>query len=235
MTAETDPKINPVAQAYDQAKRFAKEGAYAEALEQHQWLHAHALEHDPAWYGVRLSFALGTWRALGDKYPPALESLHGIRDQNTARLYDGDPSDELFHDVVALNRTLGDNEATFLLFRHFETIDPELARRRFYRLSDVAFEHEPELFMRYTPDLERYFDEVSHLHRSLRQSFARLMALSGAQHLKLQAVRETRVRGMKDNYWRSVEKLAGMARTRGQVDLADRLCERGEAVMREED
>ena len=39
----------------------ALEGRHEDALRDFAWFHEHALEHDMAYYGVRLSFALGYW------------------------------------------------------------------------------------------------------------------------------------------------------------------------------
>ena len=39
-------------------QEMVRKGKYKEALERFVWFHEHALEHDPAMTGVRLSFAV---------------------------------------------------------------------------------------------------------------------------------------------------------------------------------
>ncbi|MDX1982468.1 MAG: hypothetical protein SFV51_19490, partial [Bryobacteraceae bacterium] len=53
------------------ARLDARQGDYAEALQKYLWFHHHALEHDMALSGVRLSYALNEWWELGKAYPPA--------------------------------------------------------------------------------------------------------------------------------------------------------------------
>ena len=108
---------NKAKKALDDARRFADEGRYDEALEKHIWFHEHALDHDSSFYGVRLSFALSDWVELGQLYPKALAKLREIRDMKTALLELGDEDEELFHDVSAINRELGDHEETVTIFK----------------------------------------------------------------------------------------------------------------------
>jgi hypothetical protein len=62
--------------ALDNARAAFKHGDYPEALRQYDYFFDHALDDDPAaLYGVRLSYCLDEWAKLGEKYPPALESL----------------------------------------------------------------------------------------------------------------------------------------------------------------
>src|SRR5687768_379355 len=84
-----------------QTRSLQEEGKYQEALDRHLWFHDHALEHDEAMYGVRLSFALSSWQDLGKKYPPASKALEETRDKKAAVLKEGKGSKEIFHDVMA--------------------------------------------------------------------------------------------------------------------------------------
>lgn len=72
---------NTMRDPLDQARQLASEGKFEESLQKHIWIHDHALEVNPAYYGVRLSFALSEWIELGNKYPKALVVLKGIRDE----------------------------------------------------------------------------------------------------------------------------------------------------------
>lgn len=85
---------------------------YEEALERHIWYHENALKYDQAQYGVRLSFALGSWVQLGKAYPKALEALRSTRDQTLAT-YRKSPSDALmFGEVLSLDLALDDMAST---------------------------------------------------------------------------------------------------------------------------
>ncbi len=95
---------------------MVKEGRYIEANLRYKWFHDHALEHNPSMAGVRLSFALGYWKQLGDVYPPALEAMQQVRDEKTSRIREGEGDFRLFHDVYALNRTLEEDQKTLDLF-----------------------------------------------------------------------------------------------------------------------
>jgi hypothetical protein len=127
-----DPQV-----VLDQARDFARQGRYEEALRAHAWFHDHALEHDEAQYGVRLSFALADWVELGKKHPPALEALRRVRDGKEAAVRAGDTSFDLFHDVVAINECLGQARRTALLFLGLPPAEPELDARR-YDLAEEA-------------------------------------------------------------------------------------------------
>jgi hypothetical protein len=106
---------------------LVREGKNQEALERFIWFHDHALEQAPAMYGVRLSFALMYWKKLGEAYPPALAAMRKIRDDKTALLENQQGNRALFHDVVSLNRTLGDDDKTVALFRKLDQQQADLA------------------------------------------------------------------------------------------------------------
>ena len=108
---------------------LVKEGEHKEALNRFMWFHDHALEHQPSMYGVRLSFALSYWKQLGDVYPPALTALENTRDTKANLLSQGKGNRNLFHDVMALNRTLNENTKTVELFRTLDKDHPDLAKQ----------------------------------------------------------------------------------------------------------
>jgi len=103
------------------------QGKNEEALERFLWFHDHALEHEPAMYGVRLSFALMYWKELGDSYPPALTAMKKTRDDKTILLENQKGNPNLFHDVMSLNETLGDDDKTIMLFRRLDQEQKDLA------------------------------------------------------------------------------------------------------------
>lgn len=105
------------------------EGRHAEALHGFEWFHRHALEHERSLYGVRLSFALSYWVDLGKVYPKALRSLERMRRGKTAALRKGRGSQDIFHDVAAINRVMNRPGDTYRLFRWLERRRPKLAAR----------------------------------------------------------------------------------------------------------
>ena len=126
--------------ALDDARRLAAEGAYAEALAKYQWFHEHGLEPGYPMGNLKLSLALASWASLGEKYPPALDSLRSLRDANGDAVRLPGSSDGLFQGYMAINRALGEDAVTMQLFREMEYAWPELARRRFKYVKDRAFE-----------------------------------------------------------------------------------------------
>jgi hypothetical protein len=109
-------------------EQAAREQRYEEALADYIWFHEHALEHDRAQRGVRLSFALASWRELGDAYPPALDALRTIRDRKARALLEGAADRSAFNDVASIDYYLGAEVATYQLFLDLHRRFPELAR-----------------------------------------------------------------------------------------------------------
>jgi hypothetical protein len=105
------------------------QGKHEEALKRFVWFHAHALEHDQSMYGVRLSFALSYWKRLGESYPPAMQALVKMRDDNSKLLRETSGSKNLFHDVIAINRTLEEAGKTVELFEFISKGDPVRAEQ----------------------------------------------------------------------------------------------------------
>jgi len=107
---------------------MARRGEYPEALTRFIWFHEHSLEREPAMYGVRLSFALSSWKALGDSYAPAHDALVEMRDRKTKLVLAGKTKPDVFHEVVALNRTLEQDDRTVELFETLDAERPQEAR-----------------------------------------------------------------------------------------------------------
>jgi hypothetical protein len=140
-----DPGRDP-REILQEARRCAASGVYAEALEHHLWFHRHALDHRPSLYGVRLSYALHDWVALGAVYPPALEALRETRDECDVRMRSGEGDRWVFNDLAAINRVLRAEHQTLALFAWldthlpsraaevYETAQPLLVRARQYRV-----------------------------------------------------------------------------------------------------
>lgn len=105
------------------------QGQHAAALRDFKWFHQNALKHDRAFYGVRLSFALGYWKNLADVYPAARRELQALKRRGETKLRHGRGNRDLFADVRAINRELGCERDTYSLFREIERRQPALAKR----------------------------------------------------------------------------------------------------------
>ena len=126
------PGANPDPQAIlEEARTDTKAGRYETALAKHVWIHEHALEVKPAFYGVRLSFALAYWRELAQEYPPALTKLKEIRDAARANVVAGKNVRESFHDMASINDHLGEHETTKEVFEALVEKDQNAAREVF--------------------------------------------------------------------------------------------------------
>jgi hypothetical protein len=113
----------------NRGRAAALEGRHEQALRDFIWFHKHALKHDRAYYGVRLSFALGYWMELGEVYSPALKALQAFKGQGEAALIRGKGDRAIFHDVASINQELGRMNDTYELFLTMKKEHPELARR----------------------------------------------------------------------------------------------------------
>jgi hypothetical protein len=120
-----------------EAQADAAAGRYEDALAKHIWYHENALKIARSQYGVRLSFALGYWYKLGLSYPPAMEKLRSIRDENVRTVLAGGGDREVFHDLVSINREFGEEERTAKLFVQMDADRPNFAEL-VYDLAQLA-------------------------------------------------------------------------------------------------
>lgn len=111
----------------NRGRSAALEGRHEQALRDFIWFHKHALKHDRAYYGVRLSFALGYWRELGEVYSPALKALQSFKRHGETALIRGKGDRARFHDVASINKKLGCMNDTYELFLTMKKEHPELA------------------------------------------------------------------------------------------------------------
>ncbi len=154
------------------AQAAAHEGRFAEALREYEWFHDHALEHEPALYGVRLSFALGYWIDLAQSYPEARHKLEEIRDKKAAILASGGGDHHLFHDVEAINQSLGAEIETYQLFKTmlasaplnaaawFDLAQQAIVHARDYALAQRYSDPPEEALLRYSACLNRDIAEL---------------------------------------------------------------------------
>lgn len=101
----------------------------ADATAQLVWFYENALAIDPALSGVRQSFALSSWKQLGDSYPPALEQLIATRDLRVERVHQNASNRNAFFDAASINRYLKDDENTVQLFLWVDQSDSASAGR----------------------------------------------------------------------------------------------------------
>jgi len=120
--------LNP-GEVLTRGRTAAFEGRAEDALRDFIWFHEHALEHDRAYYGVRLSFALGYWTDLAETYLPARDAPVKVGKRGEETLLAGGGDRGLFHEVASINQNLGRVRDTYELFRRLLKVQPELARK----------------------------------------------------------------------------------------------------------
>lgn len=103
------------------AREWREAGRFQDALQAHEWYHAHVLELDEAAYGVRLSYALREWMGLAGEYPPARESLMRVRSKAVAAALGKSSDREAFHDALSIDSALDDESAAYNLIGQVET------------------------------------------------------------------------------------------------------------------
>ncbi|HEY0549677.1 MAG TPA: tetratricopeptide repeat protein, partial [Verrucomicrobiae bacterium] len=145
----------------EEARDLAQQGRFEEALQRHLWYHYHALESAPSQSGVRLSFALSYWKELARRYPKAKQALVEIRDRGTQEFAIGGGHFALFMEVSALNRELGEPDATFALFKSIRSRNPPLARQCYYAVSDLLIEKgDYALCASFIPNFQEQFENI---------------------------------------------------------------------------
>jgi hypothetical protein len=149
-------------------EELSLQGKYEKALERFLWFHDHALEHEPAMYGVRLSFALSSWKQLGDSYPPALTAMKKTRDDKTLLLENRKGNPDLFYDVVSINKTLGDDDKTVTLFRRMDQEQKDFAAKCWDMAKDVVIKAKAyDLAKKYIGNPVSEFDKVKEMYEQI--------------------------------------------------------------------
>lgn len=87
-------------------------GNHEEALAEYEWLWLHALDHQPAFVGVRGSFMAGEMQRLAEAHRPARERFKAIRDGLETGLKEGDADQKALSDWIILNNVVGDADRT---------------------------------------------------------------------------------------------------------------------------
>ena len=177
------PPENPDPSAIlQEAKADMSSGNYQLALAKQLWFHENATRIEPGQSVVRLSFALSSWLALGEKYPPALAKMREVRDAVEVKIRDENRVQVDFNDFLdfqSLNRTLRQQERTAELFKWLDEVDPEDAAR-IYSVAEAALIKEQEFEI-----CGKYIDPTDDV-RKICNSYERGLELSlkfGKAHL----------------------------------------------------
>ncbi len=142
----------------DDTHDLAKTGEFDQALLRYAWFHDHALKFQPSISAVRLSEAIGAWKELGDKHPPAMKALLDVRDRKTKALLDGKGKKGHFVDVAAINEALEEKAKTVELFEILDRVQPKVAESAwFYCRDDLVEAKRYELVAKYIGDPHKDF------------------------------------------------------------------------------
>jgi len=149
------------------------EKKYDEALTRLVWFWDHILEHQPAMYGVRLSFCLGIWKDLGEAYPPALLKLKQIRDNAEEKAAHGDTN--AFAEASSINETLGESKRMIAFFKKLDQTQPQLAKKMWFSIDRTLIENgEYALVLKYGPGPEEKWSKLQEtIKKELSPEFAR--------------------------------------------------------------
>jgi len=163
LAAGDQPDLDKIRQ---EAATLARQGRYEEALQRQLWYHNHALQYQPSLSGLRLTFALSQWTELARRYPKAKEALLEIRDRGANEFAQGGGYFELFMEVAAINRELGEQEATLALLKSIQARDPKLARQCYFVAEELLIEKgEYALCASFIKDFQERFER----NRSTRE------------------------------------------------------------------
>jgi hypothetical protein len=145
-----------------EAQEDFRAGRHELALAKHLWYHENALKYDQGQAGVRLSFALSSWLALGKAYPPALAALKQARDAALEKALKGPSGMNAFHDVASINRTLGEERQTRDVFVQLDAENSPMGRALF-QIAEPALLKEKEyaLCLKYLKPREAFLSALS--------------------------------------------------------------------------
>lgn len=144
---------------------LTKSGKYQEALDKHIWFHEASKEMS-GMGGVRLSFALGLWKKLAKRYPPALEALVELRNSKRDVLLNGNGTFDEFHDLSEINRELEETYDTASVFMQIYKNDPEQSRAYYNLVEDfLVAQKEYEVCGECMGDPHSRYLMIEHMHQ----------------------------------------------------------------------
>ena len=121
--------VVPPGKVLDEARAAAQDGEYAVALERYERFFDRALldqSEDNNYYGVRLSYCLGEWARLGERYGPAKKRLEEKAEEALVA-FEATKDAEKFHDFQAISGELGRKDQVLRRFVTYHESMPELA------------------------------------------------------------------------------------------------------------
>ena len=135
------------------ARAARKDGRFEEALAHYEYFFDHALDGDAhSLYGVRLSYCLAEWAAMGEQYPLARERLER-RAETTRRELECLRRPESFHDLVSINKYLGRDSASLDVFLTYHDADRPFAESIVrYLWRQLIEDQQWEICAAYLPD-----------------------------------------------------------------------------------
>lgn len=155
-----------------EAQLDAKAKRYQLALEKHLWIYEKSTGVEPAFIGVRLSFALAAWNELGNEYPPAMKKLLEKRDEALQLLNEGRDPQRSFMDLAGINRVLKQVPKTVAAFEQLDKNSPRIAK-------DIYALAQPALIANKKYELcGRYLDGIKDFEKLL-DSFRMIKTLKG--------------------------------------------------------
>lgn len=153
----------------DEAVEDTRNENYDVALQKLLWFHEHALSIRPSLSGVRLSFALGYWYELGERYPPAREKMIEVRDAAVTRCREQEFPFEAFKEVCAFNRKLDQSHLSVELFLEAEEKFPESAKTIYHVAKDSLIEAERYDVCNPYLDADKRFQFVKRIYDETQQ------------------------------------------------------------------
>lgn len=203
---------------FDEALQDHRDGKFEEALRKHIWFHQYALDYQPSFYGVRLSYALSDWACLATKYPDALVALEYFSDKAEDKIKDGGDVYSTFHDFESINEVLDNEERTISLLEWLDANDPGLAGEVSRLARSALIDAE-----RY-PLIGKYFDSEKELDIQIMQ----LNVVSGFE-IPGETAGETKAYAY-DSFSDAVQTMVAILAKNGRIDEVERVVERAKEV-----
>ena len=143
--------------------KLVSDKQYQKALEAYQYFFEES-KKSSAMSGVRVSFALSSWAHLGSVYPPALEALKHMSDEDKALILSGKGFFNVFQEYQAINSYIGRNHATVETFLTLEKNSPEQAAEFFLVAKELLIAE------RKFDVVKRYYGDAIYEYESIRNS-----------------------------------------------------------------
>jgi len=185
------------------AQKHAAAGRAAEALQDYLWCFETGMPRVASYAGVvRVCFLLSYIAELGKTYPPALEALRERRDAAERRVV-ADPTDQdALNEYASLNRVLGEDDRSLVVFDSIPTDDP--------RRATLSFDLRDQLV-----DARRYAELVQ--SRPYASMLSHFKAVSDFSRMKKSNMTASRIASIRADVARGsakdIEALAGAGET----------------------